>query len=132
MKAIVFDRIGDPEEVLAWRDISIPAIGENDVLLKKPKFPGQIGGNHGAGIIEKKGRQVSLPEGTHVAFSYYNTWAEYAVLPAEWLIPIPSDLPVEKSGQLVNFISAWDLLEQANLSRGNGLLLLRAIPPFQC
>jgi NADPH:quinone reductase-like Zn-dependent oxidoreductase len=145
MKAIVFDRIGSPEEVLELRDIPIPEISDNEVLVrmvsasinpgdflfiqnlypepKKPKLPGQIAGNHGAGIIEKAGRQVKLQPGTFVAFSYYNTWAEYAAVPSEWLIPLPADYPIELAAQFVNPITAWDLLDQVGLFSGHWLAL---------
>jgi NADPH:quinone reductase len=145
MKAIVFDAIGDPESVLELRDLPIPEPGDNEVLVKmvsasinpgdflfvqnlypepkKPKFPAQIAGNHGAGIIELTGKNVSLAAGTLVAFSYYNTWAEYAVVPAGYLIPLPEDYPVEKSGQLINPISAWDLLDRVKVSEGQWLAL---------
>jgi NADPH2:quinone reductase len=137
MKAIVFDRIGSPLKVLQLRDVPVPEIGDNAVLVqmiaasinpgdflfiqnlypdpKKPHFPQQIAGNHGAGIIAKVGKEVSLKPGTFVAFSYYNTWAEYAAAPAEWLIPLPSNYPIEKAGQLVNPITAWDLLNQSRV-----------------
>lgn len=143
MKAIVFDRIGSPEEVLSIKDVPVPEIKENEVLVrmvsasinpgdflfiqnlypdpKKPKFPAQIAGNHGAGIIEKVGAKVKLPKGTWVAFSYYNTWAEYAAVPAEWLIPLPDNYPMELAAQLVNPITAWDLLDQAGVLPGQWL-----------
>jgi NADPH2:quinone reductase len=112
MKAIVFDKIGSPSDVLRLSDVPVPEVAEGEVLVKmiaasinpgdflviqnlypdpkKPHFPGQIAGNHGAGIITKTGKNVSLKPGTLVAFSYYNTWAEYAAVPAEWLIPLPA------------------------------------------
>src|ERR1700737_28728 len=112
MKAIVFEQIGAPLDVLHLADVPIPEIGDNEVLVKmtaasinpgdilfiqnlypdpkKPHFPQQIAGNHGAGIIAKVGREVSLKPGTFVAFSHYNTWAEYAAVPAEWLAATPS------------------------------------------
>jgi NADPH2:quinone reductase len=145
MKAIVFDKIGDPQDVLQLRDIPIPQPGDNEVLLrmvsasvnpgdflfiqnlypepKKPKFPAQIAGNHGAGIVEAAGRDVKIPPGTLVAFSYYKTWAEYAVVPQEWLIPLPADYPMGKAGQLVNPVSGWDLLKMAKVAAGQWLVV---------
>jgi hypothetical protein len=70
-------------------------------LIPKNLFPQQIAGNHGPGVIAKVGKEASLKPGTFVAFSYYNTWAEYAAVPAEWLVPLPSNYPIEKAGQLV-------------------------------
>ena len=113
MKAIIFNEIGKPQDVLKLGNVLLPPIEEHEVLIrmiassinpgdfafiqnwypepKKPVFPNQIGGNHGAGVIEKAGKNVSFPVGTLVGFSYYNTWAEYAIVPQEWLIPLPAD-----------------------------------------
>lgn len=145
MKAITFDRIGAPDEVLQLSELSVPTIKDNEVLIrmvaasinpgdflfiqnlypepKKPVFPKQIAGNHGAGIIEQAGKQVSLKPGTFVAFSYYNTWAEYAVVPAEWLIELPIGYPVELASQFVNLITSWDLLQQSGVEAGGWLAL---------
>ncbi len=145
MKAIVFDKIGSPLEVLQIRDVPIPEIGDKEVLVKmtaasinpgdflfiqnlypepkKPHFPQQIAGNHGAGIITKVGNEVPFKPGTQVAFSHYNTWAEYAAVPAEWLIPLPSDYPIEKAAQFVNPITAWDLLNESRVRAGQWLAL---------
>ena len=103
MKAIVFDKIGSPAEVLQIREVPAPELGDHDVLVrmvaasvnpgdflfienlypepKKPALPGQIAGNHGAGVIVEAGKGVALKVGTLVAFSYYNAWAEYAAVP---------------------------------------------------
>lgn len=143
MKAIVFDEIGSPRDVLYLDEIAIPQVGEGEVLVrmvsasvnpgdflfiqnlypepKKPHFPRQIAGNHGAGIIEAAGAGVALEPGTLVAFSYYNSWAEYAVIPAEWLIPLPAGYPKERAGQLMNPITAWDLLADSRVQSGQWL-----------
>lgn len=143
MKAVVFDAIGSPQDVLYLGDVPMPRIGDGEVLLrmvsasinpgdflfiqnlypepKKPHFPRQIAGNHGAGIVEAVGANVALKPGTLVAFSYYNSWAEYAAVPAEWLIPLPADYPVERAGQMVNPITAWDLLADSRVQPGQWL-----------
>jgi NADPH2:quinone reductase len=146
MKALIFDRIGLPLDVLRLADVPVPPIGDHEVLIrmtassinpgdflfvqnlypdpKKPKFPGQIAGNHGAGYVEKCGKNTRVKVGQFVAFSYYNTWAEYAVVPAEWLVPLPADFPVGKAAQLVNLVTAWDLL--AMIDRPGAWLALTA------
>jgi NADPH:quinone reductase-like Zn-dependent oxidoreductase len=143
MRAIVFDRIGPPIEVLELREMPLPTIGDDDVLVqmvsasispgdflfienlypepKKPKFPAQIAGNHGAGIVKAVGKNVRVAPGTLVAFSYYNSWAEYASIPAEWLVPLPPKFPPEKAGQFFNLITAWDLLSVARVKAGDWL-----------
>jgi len=143
LKAIVFDEIGSPLDVLQFRDVPIPEIRDNEVLVKmvsasinpgdflfiqnlypeprKPHFPEQIAGNAGAGVIAKAGKKVSLRPGTLVAFYYYIAWAEYAVIAAEWLIPVPASLPPEKSSQFQNAITAWDLLRESQVQPGQWL-----------
>jgi len=143
MQAIVFDRVGPPQDVLEIRDVPIPEIKDDEVLVrmvsapispgdflfiedlypepKKPHFPGQIAGNHGAGIVAKVGRDVTIEPGALVAFSYYNSWAEYAAIPAEWLMPLPPGLPPEKAGQFFNLVTAWDLLAAARVGSGDWL-----------
>lgn len=143
MKAIIFDAIGSPRDVLYLDDVPVPRIRDGEVLVrmvsasvnpgdflfiqdlypepKKPHFPRQIAGNHGAGIVEAVGANVTLEPGTLVAFSHYNSWAEYAAIPAEWLIPLPAGYPVERAGQMVNPITAWDLLADSRVRPGQWL-----------
>jgi NADPH:quinone reductase-like Zn-dependent oxidoreductase len=143
MKAVVFDRIGPPQEVLELREVPMPRIGDDEVLIKmisapispgdflfiqnlypepkKPKFPQQIAGNHGVGIVERAGKNARVKVGTYVGFSYYNSWAEYAAIPAEWLMPMPPRFPPEKASQFFNLITAWDLLAAARVERSDWL-----------
>jgi NADPH:quinone reductase-like Zn-dependent oxidoreductase len=145
MRAILFDRMGSPTEVLELADVPIPAVGDNDVLIrmiassinpgdflfiqgqypepKKPKLPRQIAGNHGAGVIAKAGKNVRIRIGSQVAFSYFGSWAEYAVIPSEWLIPLPPDFPKDKAGQFFNLITAWDLLVTSRAKTGDWLAI---------
>ncbi|MBJ9992306.1 MULTISPECIES: quinone oxidoreductase family protein [Paenibacillus] len=148
MKAISFDKTGTPADdfaVLQIREHAIPEIGDKEVLIKmsavsinpgdflfiqslypepkKPNFPKQIAGTHGAGIVVKAGKNVSYQPGTLVYFSYLKSWAEYAVVPEEWLIPLPSDYPLEKASQFGNLVSAWDMLEESKVKPGDWLAL---------
>jgi NADPH2:quinone reductase len=148
MKALVFDRMGPPAEVLELREVPAPRVVDGEVLLrmvstsinpgdalftqglypepKKPVLPQQIAGNHGAGIVMDAGKNAGLEPGTLVAFSYFNTWAEYAAVPADWLIPLPGGYPLEKAGQLVNPITAWDLLEESQVRLGQWVAVTAA------
>ncbi|CAN7463417.1 zinc-binding dehydrogenase [Trinickia sp. LjRoot230] len=145
VKAVMFDKVGPPAEVLYLGETPVPTMGENDVLVrliassinpgdllfiqnlypepKRPRLPQQIAGNHGAGLVERVGSKVNIARGTFVAFSHYNTWAEYAVVPSQWLIPIPDNYRPEKAGQLMNPITAWDLLDAAQVLPGQWLAL---------
>lgn len=143
MKAILFDKIGSPLEVLYLADIEKPQVGDNDVLIrmvgasinpgdflfiqnlypepKRPKLPRQVSGNHGAGIVVNGGKNTTIKPGAFVAFYYYNTWTEYVAVPEEWLIELPASYPVEKASQLLNIITAWDLLTASNVKQGDWL-----------
>lgn len=143
MKAVVFDEIGDPVSVLKLAEKPVPEIGDNEALVKltaasinpgdflfiqnlypepkKPVFPQQTGGFYGAGIVARAGRNVRIPEGSHVAFGYYNAWADYAAVPQDWLIPLPADYAPEKAAQLFNLFTAWDLLAQTKTQAGQWL-----------
>lgn len=147
MKAIVFDKLGPPLEVLQIREVPVPEPKDNEVLIKmvsdsinpgdaafiqglypepkKPVLP-QIAGTHGAGIIIKAGKNVSLDLGTFVYFSYVNTWAEYAAVPAEWVIPLPSNYPIEKAPQFGNFVTAWDLVNETKVQSGQWIAITAA------
>jgi len=81
MRAVVFDKVGPPTEVLRLADVVIPEIGDDEVLVemlaapinpgdflfiqnlypepKKPHFPEQIGGNYGV-RSRTEGRQEGL------------------------------------------------------------------------
>jgi NADPH:quinone reductase-like Zn-dependent oxidoreductase len=131
MKAIVFDHIGKPEEVFSLREIPIPSVGDDEVLIritsasvnpgdflfiqnlypppKRPRLPQQVAGNYGAGIVEVAGKHSGYTEGDHVAFGHYGSWAQYASIPSKWLIPLPTDFPAEKAGQVFNFIRITSL-----------------------
>lgn len=145
MKAIVFDTIGNPSDVLYLTDIKLPAVGDHDVLVamsaspiipgdflfiqnmypepKKPVLPQQISGNHGCGIVVKTGKNATIQPGTFVFFTYYNSWAEFAVVPEEWLIPLPGDYPVMKASQFVNLITALDLVKASAVKKDGWLVL---------
>jgi NADPH:quinone reductase-like Zn-dependent oxidoreductase len=146
MKAIVFDHVGAPLEVLELRDVPIPTIGDEDVLVelsaasvnpgdflfvegaypppKLAKLPGQIAGTGGGvGTVVKGGRSTSIAKGTRVAFSWFNAWAEYAVVPERWLFRLPNGYPIELAAQLGNVITAWDMLARSKATAGDTIVL---------
>ena len=122
MKAIVFDRFGDPREVLEVREVPRPEPGPGQVrvrMLASPVNPsdllvvrGQYGrlpklpatpGFEGAGVIDAAGPGLlrhlrRLVPGRKVAVLHGTggTWQEYVVLPARSVVPVPPDLPDEQ------------------------------------
>lgn len=145
MKAIVFDRIGDPRDVLRLAEVPKPERRAGHVLVKtswtsinpgdglfvqnlypepkKPKFPAQIAGNHGAGVIVEASENGTLKPGTRIGFSYVDVWAEYISMPEAWAIPLPDDYSLEKAAQMVNLVTARDLLDQSGAAAGDWIAL---------
>src|SRR5260221_2940460 len=148
MQEIVFNKLGLPTEVLELRKKKkrVPATGQvlvkmlnapinqGDFLFiqnlypepKKPSLPGQVAGNYGTGIVVEKGRGTTIAEGTLASIIYYNTWSEYAAIPEEWLIPLPSDFPPEKAAQMMPLITASDLVEGSKAKAGEWIAVTAA------
>jgi NADPH:quinone reductase len=115
MKAIELTETGGPE-VMHLREIPTPRLQQDEVLIrvavtgvnfidlyvregrygnKLPFTPGQ----EAAGTVVAVGKSVShLHEGDRVAWcSILGTYAEYAVAPAERVVPIPIDVTFEQA-----------------------------------
>lgn len=145
MKAVVFDKIGNPLDVLRFTEQEIPSVKDGSLLIKllcspinpgdflfiqnlypppkKPKFPDQIGGNYGAGIVIDTGNGTSIAKGAFVFFGYYNSWAEFAVVPEEWAIELPDQYPYEKAAGFMNLVTGYDLVTQSKAAKGDWLVL---------
>jgi NADPH2:quinone reductase len=145
MKALTFERNGEPAEVLRLRDIPGPAIGPNDVLVRmrlspvhpsdlhvlrarfgrKPALPA-TGGSEGVGTIEKIGDAVrGLNVGTRVILlNLPGTWQELVGCPAARAIPVPNKVSDEDAAQaMVNPLTAWLLtVEEHKLRQGDWLV----------
>jgi NADPH:quinone reductase-like Zn-dependent oxidoreductase len=117
MKAIVFDRFGEPADVLTVRDVPIPEPGPGQVRIRMIASPinpsdllvtrGRYGvlptlpatpGFEGVGIVEKLGPGLNplgrLVLGKRVAVINGDggNWAEYVVIPSRQARPVPADL----------------------------------------
>jgi NADPH:quinone reductase-like Zn-dependent oxidoreductase len=120
MKAVQLLGFGEPAKVLAVREVPLPepARGEvrvrivatpvnpSDLLfvrgvyagVQPPRFPTLVG-FEAAGVVEALGPQVQgLARGqrVHVRNNQGGNWAEYAVVPADMLFPVPDDVPDEQ------------------------------------
>ena len=145
MKAVVFERAGNPDEVLRVSDIPPPEIGDGQVLVKvdtrpvqpadlffirgqyriKPKFV-QVAGLEGAGVVLDSGRSA-IRAGTRVAFRWPGTWAELAAIPAERLIRIPDEVPNTVACQIsLNPVTAWALLDEVGVGAGDWVVITAA------
>ncbi len=122
MKAVVFDRFGEPAEVLQLRDIPTPEPGRGQVRVRMRASPlnpsdllvvrGEYGrrptlpatpGFEGVGVIDKVGpgllaRVRRLTPGRRVAVlnGQGGNWQEYVVVPARQAVPVGDDLPEEQ------------------------------------
>jgi NADPH:quinone reductase-like Zn-dependent oxidoreductase len=123
MKAIVFDRFGEPAEVLQLRDVPVPEPGRGEVrvrMLASPVNPsdlmvvrGRYGrlpklpatpGFEGSGVVDAAGpgllkRIRGLRPGRRVAVlnAQGGNWQEQVVLPARQLVPVPDQVSDEQA-----------------------------------
>src|SRR5882762_7819001 len=110
MKAIVFDRFGDPEQVLQVRDVPVPEPGRGEVrvrMLASPINPSDL-----LFVRGEYGRRPALPAtpgfvgylrglspGRRVAVlnGVTGNWQEQVVIPARRAVPVPKELPDEQA-----------------------------------
>jgi NADPH:quinone reductase-like Zn-dependent oxidoreductase len=119
MKAAVWDRWGDPAEVLEVRDVPAPQPGHGQVRVRmlacpinpsdlmtvrglygrRPNLPATPG-YEGVGVVEagfgllarlRRGRRVAVLNGEG------GNWAEQVVVPAKQVVPVPAAIPDEQA-----------------------------------
>lgn len=143
MKKLIFEKTGLPKDVLQLQELPIPTPKANEVLVKvkaapinpsdtmfvqglyglRPELPSGAG-FEGAGTVEAVGEGVELPLGTTVSFAGVGAWAEYIIVPANSVIPLPPNIPFEVAAQVfVNPFTAWAMLHESKLQAGDWLLL---------
>lgn len=150
MKAIVFDRFGDPRDVLSVRDVPTPepATGEVRVRMRlspiNPSDMMTVRGNYGrlpslpatpgfegVGVIDAVGggwlaKLRGLKPGRRVAVlnGRGGNWAEMVTLSARQVVPVPDDLPDEQvAAFFVNPATAIVMTRHVlQVGRGNWLL----------
>jgi NADPH:quinone reductase len=142
MRAIAFDRPGEPEQVLKLADVTAPQLRSGEQLVKvtarpvqpadlsfirgqyriRPSVP-QVAGLEGVGMV-LEGPSGPFAKGTRVAFRWPGSWAELAAVPGDRLIPVPADIPDGAACQIsLNPLTAWALLEEAEAKSGDWVLL---------
>jgi len=120
MRAAVFERFGEPSDVLHVRDVPEPHPGPGEVrvrMIMSPVNPsdllvvrGRYGvlpalpatpGFEGVGVVDEAGPGMlgRLVKGKRVVAinSAGGNWAEYAVIPARQARPVPDDIPDEQA-----------------------------------
>jgi NADPH:quinone reductase len=115
MNALVFESFGGPE-VLQYKEIPTPAIGENEILLQMKAIglnfadiyrrkgnyhlvgnPPYLLGYEGAGVVAQVGRNVTtIKVGDRIAFADVpHSNAEFVAVPLEKAIPLPDEISFE-------------------------------------
>ena len=124
MKSVRFTRVGEPADVLAVEERPLPQPEEGQARVRilaspgnpsdllfvrgvysgvQPHFPAPVG-FEGVGVVDALGPRV---DGRHVGERVVvlngqgGNWADYAVVPAGDLLPVPDDLPDEQAASFV-------------------------------
>jgi NADPH:quinone reductase-like Zn-dependent oxidoreductase len=136
MKALVFDRFGDPAEVLQVRDVPVPEPGAGQVrvrMLASPINPsdllyvrGEYGrqarlpatpGFEGVGVVDAAGSgllgRLRLGRRVAVLNSASGNWQEQVLVPARQVVPVPAAVPDEQAAAFfVNPASALVMIRK--------------------
>ena len=145
MKALTFDRLGLPADVVSLSEVTRPEPGTGEVLVRlhaspiipgdalftqglypepiRPALPGETAGNYGVGWVEQVGAGVGLAPGTPVAVTHKGLWAEYAVAPTRKVVALPPAFPLETGAEFMNLITAWDLLDLSGVRKDQWVVL---------
>ena len=150
MKAALLYEYGGPEQ-LQYEEVDIPKYGEDDVLVKvratsinpidyklrsgaaKARMPLQLPailGRDLSGEVAKIGRNVkAFNEGMRVMALTNRTYAEYTVVKADLLEPIPDGLTFEQAAALpLVTITGSQLIEHAvKIQQGQTVLVTGAL-----
>ncbi|GHO47386.1 zinc-dependent alcohol dehydrogenase family protein [Ktedonospora formicarum] len=147
MKAIRFKQYGEPAKVLEVQECPLPEPGEGEVRVRilaspinpsdllfvrghyagvQPHFPSPAG-FEGVGIVDVLGPQVSgLVPGQRVVVinGKGGNWAEYVVVPAFSLLPVPDDISdLQAATSIINPASAILMLRHVlAIPKGEWLL----------
>jgi NADPH:quinone reductase-like Zn-dependent oxidoreductase len=146
MKALVFDRAGDPLEVLQYRDVAEPRLEPGRVLVRiearpihpadrsfirgqyriRPEFP-QVAGLEGAGVVVDTGTETGSKAGDRVAFRAPGAWGELIAVPVERLIRVPEGIDKSSACQVsLNPLTAFGLLQEAPVESGDWVIITAA------
>ncbi|MGH7492493.1 MAG: quinone oxidoreductase family protein [bacterium] len=119
MKAIRIHQHGGPE-VLKLEELPVPAPGPEEVLVRlhavgvnfveiyhrlglyKVTLPCTLG-TEAAGVVEKIGANVTeVKPGDRVAYALVlGAYAEYAIVPAQKLVPLPENIALQQAGAVM-------------------------------
>ncbi len=150
MKAVLLYEYGSPEQ-LRYEEVAVPQYGDDEVLVKvratsinpidyklrsgaaRARIPLELPailGRDLAGEVDKTGRNVKgLNQGMRVMALTNRTYAEYTVVKADLLAPIPDALNFEQAAALpLVTITGSQLIERAvKIKQGQTVLVTGAL-----
>lgn len=141
MRSVVFERFGEPSEVLGTAERPLPQPGPGEIRVRlvlspihnhdlwtirgtygvKPALPA-TGGTEALGIVDALGEGVSGPAvGRRVVITGVSgVWSEFFLAPAARAIPIPDSIDDETACQLIAMpVSALILLHDLEVKAGD-------------
>ena len=143
MRSVVFEKYGVPEQVLklGQRDKPVPGAGQALVRMNlspihnhdlmtvaglygvKPPLP-WVGGTEAVGVVEALGEGVSnLTVGQRVAGGASQTWADYYLVEAARVVPVPDGVSDETACQLVSMpLSAKMIIADLGIQPGQWMV----------
>lgn len=144
MRAAIYERFGDPSEVLARGERPKPEPGPGQIRVRmilspihnhdlwtirgtygyKPTLPA-IGGSEAVGIVDAHGEGVSAPAiGQRVvAAGVAGSWADYFLATAGAAVPLPDAIDDATACQLIAMpLSSLMLLEDLQIGSGQWML----------
>jgi len=145
IKAIVYERHGNPAEVLQIQTQPWPTLGPDEAVVAmraapinpadinaiEGKYPGRrevpaVPGFEGAGVVLEVGADVStITKGALVILPHnIGTWREALSVKASELVAVPPEIdPVHAAMLKINPMTAWRLLhDYVDLARGDWLI----------
>jgi NADPH:quinone reductase-like Zn-dependent oxidoreductase len=144
VKAFIFERNGEPADVLAIRDLPDPVPGPGELLVRvrlssvnlsdlhvirgrfgrQPALPASPG-LECVGVVQTlgPGAQGPVPGTRVVLLDVPGTWRELLVCPTERVVPVPDEVSDEDAAQaLINPMTAWVLtMVEHSMQRGEWL-----------
>jgi len=146
MKAVVFEKLGGPE-VRRLGDVPKPEAKPGTVVIRvrsaginfadtlfrqgqyllQPKLP-DVPGVEAAGEIESVGADVTnFKPGMRVAGISTRTYAEYAQVPVNQVIPLPDSLSFDEGAAFpIQVLTAWHMLHTAHATAARQTVLVHS------
>ncbi|ODT15953.1 MAG: alcohol dehydrogenase [Kaistia sp. SCN 65-12] len=144
MRVALFERFGDPAEVLGSSERPKPEPGPGEIRVRmvlspihnhdlwtirgtyghRPALPA-IGGSEALGVVEALGDGVTAPAiGQRVVVTGVSgAWSDYFVAPAARAVPLPDAIDDETGCQLIAMpLSSLMLLEDLGIERGQWMI----------